>query len=102
MDLHSDVDTMIDQYTTAVSVALDGADPVITCRKQVHQYYPWCDDDIHHSRKLRQVIKTKWRTTGLEIHRQIYVQHTCRNAVNVLINKAKQEYYDDLLSDGDM
>ena len=35
----------------------------------------WYSDDIHHARELRRLNEKRWRRSGLEIHRQIFVEH---------------------------
>ena len=59
----------------------------------------WYCADIHVIHKLRRHTENIWRASGLEIHRQIYVDY--QNAVSNEIRKAKIHHYQDLLLDAD-
>ena len=50
-------------------------------------------------RQLRRCNEKRWRESGLEIHRQIYVNH--RNAVSADIRQMKVNYYNNLLDGAD-
>ena len=63
------------------------------------QNHSWYNDDIHHTRKLRRINEKTWRKTGLEIHRQIFVQH--QTAVTIMIQEAKCNHVTAVLSNGD-
>jgi len=57
---------------------------------------PWYNDNIHEARALRHASEMRWRTTKLEVHRQIFLQH--RTAVTYMIKRAKRGHYELVLS----
>ena len=73
-------DTILDQYTFIVNIALDEHAPSVLRRPRKRSTPRWYCGDIHAMRKLRRHNENVWRAYDLEIHRQIYVDH--RNAAS--------------------
>ena len=84
-------DTILDEYTFAVNTALDEYTSAVLRRSCKRSTPRWYCADIHSMRKLRRQSENVCRASGLEIHRQIHVDH--RNALSNEICKSKIEYY---------
>ena len=56
----------------------------------------WYNDNIHKAGALRRANKKRYRSTKLEVHRQIFFEH--RTAVNNMIKRAKRAQYESVLS----
>lgn len=99
--VNTDVETLLEKYRKATINALDSVAPVVFKKdKRIRPFHPWYNDDIHHARKLRRYNEKKWRKSGLEIHRQIFMQH--RAEVTAMIVKAKAAHYKEMLGSSDM
>ena len=96
IDTTLDVNTMVGQYEHAVLSTIDLHAPVTVIMKACRRKEPWYNDDIHQARALRRANENRWRTTKLEVHRQIFVEH--RTAVNNMIKRAKRAHYESVLS----
>ncbi|KAI0214517.1 putative RNA-directed DNA polymerase from transposon BS [Lamellibrachia satsuma] len=96
IDTTLDVNTMVGQYEHAVLSTIDLHAPVTVRMKVCRRKEPWYNDDIHQARALRRANEKRWRTTKLEVHRQIFVEH--RTAVNNMIKRAKRAHYESVLS----
>ena len=75
IDTTLDVNTMVGQYEHAVLSTIDLHAPVTVRMKACRRKEPWYNDDIHQARTLRRANEKRWRTTKLEVHRQIFVEH---------------------------
>ena len=91
VDTTLDVNTMVSQYENAVLSAIYMHAPLTVrmnaCRRK---------DSIHEARALRRANEKKWRTTKIQVHRQIFVGH--RTVVNNMIKRAKRAHYESVLS----
>ena len=96
VDTTLDVNTMVGQYEHAVLSTIDLHAPLTVRMKACRRKEPWYNDDIHGARALRRANEKRWRTTKLEVHRQIFVEH--RTAVNNMIKRAKRAHYESVLS----
>ena len=96
IDTTLDVNTMVDQYEHAVLSTIDLHALVTVKMKACRRKEPWYNDDIHQARALRRANEKRWRTTKLEVHRQIFVEH--RTTVNNMIKRAKRAHYESVLS----
>ena len=96
IDTTLDVNTMVGQYEHAVLSTIDLHAPVTVRMKACRRKEPCYNDDIHQARALRRANEKRWRTTKLEVHRQIFVEH--RTAVNNMIKRAKRAHYESVLS----
>ena len=79
--LQHDVNTNHNSYTDAINYIMNKHAPVKTRVRRNRERQSWFTDDIHHARQLRKANERRWRATGLEVHRQIYVQHTGHSAI---------------------
>ena len=92
INLKPDTNYLLLAYTKAVSNTINKYAPVKSRVRTSKGREPWFTDDIHHARKLRRVNEKRWRGSRLEVHRQIYEQHSAE--VNRLITRAKQRYFE--------
>ena len=95
VDTTLDVNTMVGQYEHAVLPTIDLHAPLTVRMKVCRRKEPWY---THEDRalKLRRANEKRWRSTKLEVHRQIFVEH--RTAVNNMIKRAKRAHYESVLS----
>ena len=90
--LQHDPNTLLQHYELAVGSALDVQAPIKSRTMKCRLRHPWYNDSIHLAREIRRANKNKWRSTKLEVHRQIYVEH--RKNVNAMIKQAKMDYFE--------
>ena len=90
VDTTLDVNTLVGQYEHAVLSTIDLHAPLTVRMKAGRHKEPWYNDNIHEAKALRRANEKRWRTTKLEVHRQIFVEH--RTAVNNMIKRAKRAY----------
>ncbi|XP_072017488.1 uncharacterized protein [Amphiura filiformis] len=91
-DSQSDtVNDLVELYNNTIKNTLDKHAPTTVRSRTNRPHQPWYNTDIHVARRLRRKYERKWRTTGLEIHRQIYIDQ--RKMVNEMIDTAKKEHY---------
>ena len=73
VDTTLDVNTMIGQYEHAFLSTIDLHAPLTVrmkaCRRKESRY----NDEIHEARALRRANEKRWRSTKLEVHRQIFL-----------------------------
>ena len=60
---------------------------------------PWYTNDVKEARDKKRQCEHRWRSTKLEVHRQLYVK--ARNASTACIAKAKCKHYQDTLQGAD-
>ena len=85
VDTTLDVNTLVGQYEHEVLSTIDLHVPLTVRMKAGRHKEPWYNDNIHEARNER-----RWRTTKLEVHRQIFVEH--RTEVNNMIKRAKRAW----------
>lgn len=78
-------------YTRSLLNILDKHAPEKTVTVTIRPNTSWITDDILHEKRLRRKCERKWRSTGLEIHRQIFTNQ--RDKVNKLIQASKVSHY---------
>ena len=96
--LQQDPNTLRQHYELAVGSALDVQAPIKSRTMKCRLRHPWYNDSIHLAREIRRANENKWRSTKLEVHRQIYVEH--RKNVNAMIKQAKMDYYESEFATG--
>lgn len=92
------VDELLASYTDAIKLTLDEHAP-LKSRKVLGRKCPWFTEEVHAARQAKKQAERKWRTTELEIHRQMYAEK--RTLLNQCITKAKSDYYNDQLTGAD-
>ena len=94
------VDTIIVQkYLDSVSSILVSHAPIMTRNRRSKISQPWLDDAILDMRRKRRALEGKWRHTGLEIDKQIYMSQI--DNVKLHIRDAKVSYYNAALNNAD-
>nr|XP_002739487.1 PREDICTED: RNA-directed DNA polymerase from mobile element jockey-like [Saccoglossus kowalevskii] len=91
----ADVNLAVFHYNSCLRKLLNKHAPQ---RKQLITVRPnadWYTTDIMVAKKTRRFHERKWRTTKLEIHKQIYRTHCSK--VHKLIQNAKSKYYSDII-----
>ena len=89
------VNTMVGQNEHVVLAPIYLHAPLTVRMKSCRRKEPLYSDDIHEARALRCANNKRWRSTKLEVHRQIFVEH--RTAVNHMIKPAKRAHYESSL-----
>ena len=89
--MSASLDTLCEMYFDGVSKALDVVAPPnsVCCKGKPPK--PWYDDEIHEARVLRRQKERKWKRSGLEIDRQIFLEE--RRKVVCQIDSAKIAFY---------
>jgi hypothetical protein len=90
---------LVDAYDTNLRLVLDKHAPSKVRVRKGAGPCPWYNTEVEEARDLRRHCEQRWRTTKLEIHRQLYVQ--ARNVSTDCIAKAKRDYYQDTLQAAD-
>jgi hypothetical protein len=91
------LNNLLQQYNDNISEVINKHAPLRTKTITVRPPVPWYNDDIQQEKLLRRKAESKWRKTGLEIHKQIYCHH--RNRTNYLVKIAKIESYNTKIAD---
>ena len=73
VDTTLDVNTMVGQYEHAVLSTIDLHAPLTVRMKACRRKEPWYNNQIHEASALRRAKEKRWRTTKLEVHRQIFL-----------------------------
>ena len=95
LDTSSDLDGLIDQFTSSITDIINKHAPLTTRKIPIRQSFPWYSIDIKLAKRERRKAERKWNHTGLTIHRDIFKYH--RRKVKELIAKAKAKYYQDAI-----
>ena len=93
-----DPNTLLQHYELAVGSALDIQAPIKSRTMKCRLRHPWYNDSIHLAREIRHANENKWKSTRLEVHRQIYVEH--RKNANAMIKQAKMDNYESKFASG--
>ena len=79
------------QYQSTLLAILDDHAPIVSMRVAQRPRQPWFCCEIAEAKKSRRRLERKWRRTGLEADRLIFVE--ARNNVSKLISAAKTSFY---------
>ena len=90
-----DPDTAVQSFNSIVFKTLNKHAPVKSKVVRIRPDTRWYNEDIAHGKIIRKQMERLWRTSGLEIHRQMYVAQ--RQTVQSLIRSAKVTYYKGLV-----
>jgi hypothetical protein len=93
----SSLDDLLNQYNTSISNVLDKLAPTKTRTVTLRPVAPWYNDSIHESRKLRRKAEATWRSSGLQVHKEIYCHY--RDETNLLIRKAETKNFNKHVED---
>ena len=87
-----------EKYLSAVRETLDKHAPLTTKARVQVRFAGWMNPQIKAARILRRSCETRWRQSGLEVHRQIFLHQ--RDEVHKLILAAKKTHYEQKISNG--
>ena len=79
------------QYQSTLLAILDDHAPIVSMRVVQRPCQPWFCCEIAEAKKSRRRLERKWRRTGLEADRFIFVE--ARNNVSKLISAVKTSFY---------
>ncbi len=91
-----DVSVAVDSYNSMLCQILDTYAPVRTRTIKIRFNTGWFNDEVYKAKNKRRQLEHKWRSSKLEIDRQIY--HQQHQHVISLIRKAKTAHYSSLVS----
>ena len=89
-------DDLAVEYNEVLSSLCDKHAPLVNIKSKGKPPKPWYSDIIHLARRKRRRVECRWKKTGLEIHRQMFLQQ--RESVAKLIDETKQKYYLNVLT----
>ena len=93
-----DTGLMTKQFMDALTRTTENYAPVVTMKDKGQTSKQWYTDKIHNARLLRRSLECKWRKSGLQIHKEMFLSQ--RKLVVHMIQDAKSEFYKSaLLSD---
>ena len=85
-----DADFMTDCYNTTMKDILDRHAPLVTRSVNARPRAPWHNPSLRTAKQERRRAERKWRSTGLEVHRQIYQQNKIK--VRKMVHELKTDY----------
>ena len=77
-------------YNTCLCQLLGRHAPLVTRTVTKRTSSPWMTLEITQAKVQRRLVERKWRESGLNLHREIYVKQ--RNMVSNMVSKAKEDY----------
>lgn len=83
-------------FHSALCDALDRHAPAKLVQPRARQSDPWMSKEVRAARALRRRCEARWRSSGLVVHKQIYIQQV--NATTASIKSAKRAYFTSNLS----
>ena len=97
-DLFSDADPekLVDLYNNTLRLLLDRHAPITSKKVVFRPNIPWINNNIIKAKRQRRKAERKWRSTRCESDLILFKKS--RNYVTFLMNKARQDYYSDLIS----
>ncbi len=92
-----DLSDLVDSYNRSLSGLIDKHAPLTTKDIPVKDRRPWYSEQIKNEKKVRRRLERKWLKSKSTIDEDLLKSQ--RNKVNVLINKARFDYYSNLIED---
>ena len=96
LEVTSDMDNPVLKYNTVMTSLVDKHAPMTTIRLKGTNSKPWYNDEIHDARKVRRRLERLFRKSGLEVHRQMFIDQS--KAVVSLIQRTRSAYMRQKLS----
>ena len=98
IDLFDDADPekLVDLYNNTLRLLLDRHAPIMSKKVLFQPKVPWINSDIIKAKSQLRKAERKWRTTRCQSDLNLFKKR--RNYVTFLMNKARQDYYSDLIS----
>ena len=91
------LDALVDQYDNVLQNLLENHAPLKQCTVTIRPDAKWYNDDIREAKKKRRQAERKWRSTHLEIHKQLYAEQ-CDIVID-MIKQAKRQYYNSAIKE---
>ena len=91
------VDELVDEYNTTLLKLLNKHAPLLSREVTLRPHAPWYSEELREAKRKRRQYERKWKSTGLEVHRQIY-REQC-SAVGKLLVRTRQKFYQDKISE---
>ena len=98
-NLKGDTDTLVESYNHVLGNLLDKHAPLKKRVITIHPDGEWMNDEIKNVRREKRKAERIMRKTGLEVHKQIYIE--LRNKLNGMICSAKRNYIQQCISQSD-
>jgi hypothetical protein len=86
-----DLESKVSVYNTALQEAIDSHAPKRLIRLKGEGSKAWYTDEVHSARQRRRQLERMYKSSGLEIHRQMWQQQ--QMTVVRLVDDAKSSYY---------
>ena len=91
------VDELVDEYNTTLLKLLNKHAPLLSREVTLRPHAPWYSEELREAKRKRRQYERKWKSTGLEVHRQIY-REQC-STVGKLLVRTRQKFYQDKISE---
>ena len=97
-DLFNDAnpEKLVDLYNNTLRLLLDRHAPIMSKKVLFRPKVPWINSDIIKAKRQRRKAERKWRTTRCQSDLILFKKS--RNYVTFLMNKARQDYCSDIIS----
>ena len=92
----ADPEKLVDLYNNTLRLLLDRHAPIMSKKVLFRLKVPWINSDIIKAKRQRRKAERKWVTTRCQSALILFKKS--RNYVTFLMNKARQDYYSDLIS----
>jgi hypothetical protein len=92
-DPSAGIESMVSKYDSVITTTLDTHAPMQDICIKAGMRKNWYNDTIHHERQVRRRLERKLKKSGLEVHKQMYIDQ--RRVVADLVDHAKSQYYQD-------
>ena len=93
------LDVLVGQYNTELHGLINTYAPLRIRYITFRPHAPWFDDSLRTAKQAKRRLERKWRSTRLEVDRQMYKEE-CENYQR-LLDKAKSSYHSTRLSNCD-
>ena len=95
----NDVNIACGHFNQTLLHTMDKHAPIRTRLVTLRPYAPWFDDSLRSLKRKKRQLERRYRSTGLEVHRQVFSEH-CTLYYDA-IKSAKQDYYRKRISNSD-
>ena len=95
----NDVNIACGHFNQTLLHTMDKHAPIRTRLVTLRPYAPWFDNSLKSLKRKKRQLERRYRSTGLEVHRQVFSEH-CTLYYDA-IKSAKQDYYRKRISNSD-
>ena len=71
----NDVNTACGHFNQTLLHTMDKHAPIRTRLVTLRPYAPWFDDSLRSLKRKKRQLECRYRSTGLEVHRQVFSEH---------------------------